>query len=419
MDDETGTVKRDNPKRITHKTLEAAKPASKPYPIALGGGLKLQVFPNGSKLWLYRYRFNDKSNTYSIGAFPEVSLATAKEKHQEARNLRKMGIDPNRQKKAEKQARKLKQINTFSAIADEWAVKMPAKSVSTAKGNKRLLAYAIKAFGNLPITDITPPMVLQVCDAARDAGKLETANRIKVKCGQVFRYAIGTGRLTLDPTAGLRGLRDAPKSTPHNAVIKPAEIGALLRALETYRERGQLNTVCALLLAPLVFVRPGELRAARWADIDFDSAEWRYTPPKTRNQTAVELIVPLSRQAIDIFRQLQAVNGRSEFVFHSPGNKEGFMSEAGVSSALNRLGYKGIMTGHGFRAMARTVAREELKFPASLLEMQLGHAIKDPNGRAYDRTSFLPERREMMQAWADYLDVLRASADVVSFKKTA
>lgn len=419
MDDDKSVAKRDIPKRVTHKTLEAAKPAAKAYPIALGNGLKLQVYPNGSKLWLYRYRFNNKANIFSIGSFPDVTLAVAKDKHKEARDLLASGIDPNRQKKVKKQAGKFKQENTFEAMVSEWTIKKPAKTASTARGNKRLLLYAIKAFGNLPISEITPPMVLHVCDVKRDAGHIETANRIKIKCGQIFRYAIATGRLTVDPTAGLRGSREAPQSTPHNAVIKPAEIGALLRSLDTYQDRGQINTVCALSLAPLVFVRPGELRGARWADISFESAEWRYTPPKTRNKTAVDLIVPLSRQSIDILRKLQAISGRFEFVFNAPGNAEGFLSSGAVSSALKRLGYKGIMTGHGFRAMARTVAREELKFPASLLEMQLGHAIKDPNGRAYDRTSFLPERHQMMQAWADYLDALRTGADVVSISRTA
>lgn len=419
MNDDKSTAQRDTLKRITHKTLEAAKPAAKAYPIAIGNGLKLQVFPNGSKLWLYRYRFNNKANIYSIGSFPDVSLSEAKDKHKEARDLLANGTDPNRQKKAKKQASKFKQENTFEAMVNEWAIKKPAKTASTARGNKRLLAYAIKAFGNMPISEITAPMVLQVCDAKRDAGTIETANRIKIKCGQIFRYAIATGRLTVDPTAGLRGSREAPQSTPHKAVIKPVEIGALLRSLDTYQDRGQLNTVCALSLAPLVFVRPGELRGARWADINFDAAEWRYTPPKTRNKTAVDLIVPLSRQAIAILRKLEAINGRTEFVFNAPGNSEGFLSSGAVSGALKRLGYQGVMTGHGFRAMARTVAREELNFPASLLEMQLGHAIKDPNGRAYDRTSFLPERREMMQAWADYLDVLRIGAEVVPITRKA
>jgi integrase len=393
-------------KPLTHaRQAELAKPEASPYNLNAGGGLFLKVMPNGSKRWQWRYFYLGKAKTLSMGLFPAVGLAEAKAGRDAAKKLLAQGQDPSAKRQEDKIALLEAHANTFEAVANEWLDRQIDKAASTQTKSRWLLQFAVDAFGHKPIAEITPRMVLDACRVQEDAGKLETAQRIKVKCGQVFRYAIAKGLMESDPTRDLRGQLKTPEVTHRAAITDPAKVGKLLYDIDQYQ--GQLETVCALKLAPLVFIRPGELRSARWADIDLDAALWSFTPPKTRKQTGVDHLVPLSRQALAILRELHAVNGRGEYVFRSSG-KDGYLSENAVLAALRRMGYgKGEMTGHGFRAVARTLLAERLRYPAELIEQQLAHRVADVHGRAYNRTAFIEERTAMMQAWADYLDKLK------------
>lgn len=393
-------------KLLTHtRQAETAKPETKPYTLNAGDGLFLKVMPNGTKKWVWRYFYLNKAKTLSMGLFPAVGLAGAKAARDDARKLLAQGVNPCQKRKDEKSATLLAQENTFQAIAEEWLERQTDKAETTRTKSAWLLSFPIADFGRRPIKDITPKMVLDTCRRFEKEGKLETAKRIKVKCGQVFRYAVATGRVDSDPTRDLNGALKPPQTKHRAAITDPTQVGKLLREIDTYSGYPQVKA--ALQLAPLVFVRPGELRAARWADIDLGATEWRFTPPKTRNQTQVELIVPLARQAVAVLRDLHQLTGKREHVFHSSG-KSRHLSESAVLNALRRLGYGGdIMTGHGFRAMAKTVMLEVLKMPDQYIELQLGHKIRDPNGGAYHRAKFLEDRKEMMQVWADYLDSLK------------
>ena len=396
-------------KPLTHtRQAEAAKPEASAYSLDAGGSLFLKVMPNGTKKWQWRYFYLKKAQTLSMGLFPAVGLADAKEARDAAKKLLAQGVNPSQKRQNDKVATLQAQENSFQAIAEEWLARQTDKAETTRTKAIWLLSFPIADFGHYPVKDITPKMVLDTCRRFESQGKLETAKRIKVKCGQVFRYAVATDRVGSDPTRDLGGALK-PVQTKHRAAITdPARVGLLLNDIDHYS--GALAVKCALQLAALVFVRPGELRAARWADIDLDAAEWRYTPPKTRNQTQVDLIVPLCRQAIAVLKTMQDISGQHEFVFQSYG-KEGYLSEGAVLGALRRMGYSGAeMTGHGFRAMAKTVMLEVLKMPDQYIELQLGHKVRDPNGGAYNRVKYLEDRKVMMQTWADYLDTLRAVA---------
>lgn len=412
---ESTTAKR---KPLTHaRQAEVAKPESKPYTLNAGDGLFLEVQPDGSKYWRFRYTHAGKRGLISMGVFPDVGLQEAREARDVARKQLAQGINPSLHRKEQKQAAQQAAANSFEAIAEEWLSRQTDKAKVTQDKSRWLLQFAIDEFGHRPITEVTGPMVLTACRKLEDQGKLETSRRIKAKCGQVFRYAIATGRAERDPTPDLRGALKTPIVKHRAAITEPRAVGQLLRDIDQYG--GQFTTLCALKLAPLVFIRPGELRAAKWADIDLDAARWSYTPPKTRNQTQLEHIIPLPTQAVEILRQLHQVTGRHPYLFHSWG-KEGYMSEAAVLNALRRMGYgKDEMTGHGFRAMARTILDEVLGFRVELIEQQLAHKVADMHGRAYNRTKHLPERAKMMQAWADYLDKLKVGAEVRSLKVRA
>jgi integrase len=405
-------------KPLTHtRQAESAKPESKPYKLNAGEGLFLEVMPNGSKRWRLRYQFAGKEQMLSFGLFPTVGLQEAREARDTARKQLAQGINPSDKRKDEKAAAKVAATNSFEAVAREWLERQTDKADTTKAKAHWLLQFAIDEFGRRPISEISPPMVLAACRKMESEGKLETARRIKTKCGQVFRYAVATGRAERDPTADLRGALKPPVVTHRAALTDPKQVAQLLRDIDGYS--GQFVTCCALKLAPLVFIRPGELRAAKWADIDLEAGQWSYTPPKTRNQTQLEHIVPLSSQAVAILRELRALTGNRPHVFYSTG-KEGHLSEAAVLNALRRMGYaKDEMSGHGFRAMARTILEEVLGWRIELIEQQLAHKVADVHGRAYNRTKHLPERRKMMQQWADYLDSLRAGAEVLPFKKPA
>lgn len=399
-------------KPLTHvRQAELTKPEAKPYNLNAGGSLFLKVMPNGAKRWQWRYFYMGKAKTLSMGIFPAVGLAEAKEKRDVAKKLLAQGHDPSTRRQEDKATQREAHANTFETVALEWLERQTDKAASTKAKDRWLLNFAFASFGQYPISSITPRMVLDACRQEEAAGKLETAQRIKVKCGQVFRYAIGKGLIETDPTRDLRGQLKTPDVKHRAAITDPKKVGKLLFDIDHYQ--GQLETQCALKLAPLVFIRPGELRAAKWADIDLEAGVWSYTPPKTQRKTGVELVIPLSQQALAVLRKLHEVNGRGAYVFRSSG-KEGYLSENAVLSALRRMGYgKDEMSGHGFRATARTLLREKMKYPLELIEMQLAHRVPDVHGRAYNRTEFLEERTAMMQAWSDYLDNLKTGATVI------
>lgn len=381
-------------------------------------GLFLLVNPTGARWWRWKYRrpVTGKENLLSLGIYPDVPLAEARERRDAARRLLANGIDPGEQRKAVKAISSERAANTFGAVAREWWVKREKEiAPGTAKREHRLLElYLLPYIGESPITDITAPALLTALRKPESSGKVETAHRVRSLAGQIFRYAIATGRAERNPAVDLIGALESPKGEHFASVTEPAQIGPLLRALYGYD--GTAVVAAALKLAPLVFVRPGELRQARWADIDLDAAEWRYTASKT----GTPHVVPLATQAVEILRELHRLTGRVEYVFPSARGGGRPMSDAAILAAMRRMGIEAdTMTGHGFRAMARTVLDEVLHFRPDYIEHQLAHAVKDPNGRAYNRTAHLPERRKMMQSWADYLDQLRIDANVVPIRRKA
>lgn len=396
--------------KLTDTLVKSTKPKDAPYKLSDGGGLYLLVKPNGGKYWHLAYRYSEKQKLLSLGVYPEVSLKDARKKRDAARKLLAQNIDPSEAKKEEKRLANLQAANTFEAITREWLEKQNHLADVTQNKSKWLLDFAITGFGKKAITDITAPDVLAVCQLLEKQEKRETARRIKVKCGQVFRYAIQNGLATYNPTQDLKGALQ-PVITKHQAAITdPVEVGELLKAIAGYK--GQFVTLCALKLAPMVFVRPSELRQALWEHIDLETKEWRYHV----NKTNTAHIVPLSRQAVTILKELHALTGLSPYVFPSIRTNSRPMSENTINPALRRLGYTSEqMCGHGFRAMARTLLEEVLGYPYDIIEQQLAHTVRDPNGRAYNRTKHLEARHKMMQDWSDYLDGLQVG-NVISVK---
>jgi integrase len=392
--------------RLTDTAIRKAKPTDKVQRIFDGGGLYLEISPAGGKLWRLKYRHGGKEKRLAFGTYPDTSLASARDKRDAARKLLAAGVDPGEHRKAEKAAGDDRAANSFEVIAREWLAKH-SPTWAASHGDKivaRLERDLFPWIGRRPITDITAKELLATVTRIADRGAIETSHRALQNCGQVFRYAIVTGRAERNPAADLRGALPPVKQSHHAAILEPAAIGGLLRAIEGYQ--GGFVTRCALRLAPLVFVRPGELRNAEWSEIDLDAAEWNI--PGAKMKTGEPHLVPLAPQAVAILRELYALTGRGRYVFPSPRSGSRPMSNNAVLSALRRMGFdKDTMTGHGFRAMARTVLDEVLHFRPDYIEHQLAHAVRDPNGRAYNRTSHLPERRKMMAAWAEYLDQLR------------
>ena len=386
---------------LTDTTVRKVKPTDKVQRLFDGGGLYLEIAASGGKLWRWKYRYAGKEKRLALGAYPEVTLAEARNKHTASRKLLAAGIDPSEQRKAEKAATADRAANTFAAVAAEMLVQRGGKlSVVSRERGIRLLGY-LSPIASLPIAAVDAPMLLAAIRKIESRG-METAHRARAFSGQVFRYGIATGRNKFNPARDLLGALAPVKGGHFASLTEPAQVAPLLRALWGYQ--GGPVVQAALKVAPLVFVRPGELRTARWADIDLDGAEWRYIASKTDTPH----IVPLATQVVDVLRGLQPLTGRGEYAFPSERGKGRPMSENTVNAALRALGYDSdTMTGHGFRAMARTMLDEVLGFRVDYIEHQLAHAVKDPNGRAYNRTSHLPERRKMMQAWADYLESLR------------
>lgn len=395
--------------------IRKAKPKAKPYKLADGRGMYLLVSATG-KYWRLDYRLEGKRKTLAMGCYPDVPLTKARERREEARQQIAGGIDPALVRKAQKQAVGERRANSFEVIAREWHVKHEQRWTNSHSDRIiRLLQRDIFPWlGNKPIRDITGPELLTVLRRIENRGALETAHRALQHCGQVFRYAIATGRAERDISADLKGALPPVKGNHHAAITDPKQIGALLRAIDGYQ--GSFVMQCALRLAPLFFVRPGELRQAEWSEIDLDTMLW--TIPAERMKMREPLLVPLATQALAILQDLYALTGTSRYLFPSPRTPNRPMSNNGVLSALRRMGYaKDEMTGHGFRAMARTVLDEILEFRPDIIEQQLAHAVKDPNGRAYNRTKHLEERRRMMQVWADWLDKQKAGAQVLRLRQ--
>jgi integrase len=392
--------------------IRNAKPQAKPYKISDSGGLFLLVVPTGGKLWRYSYRFDGKQKTLALGSYPDTGLKEARDYHSAARKVLAAGIDPNENRKNEKAAKKQSTANSFEIIAREWwQTHMKNKAEShKEKVIRRFELYLFPWLGKKPISEITAPQFLEVIKRIEKQNKLETAHRTLQTAGQVFRYAVQTGRIVRDITADLKGALPATTVKHMAAFTEPKDVAELLRAFEAFN--GTLTVQCAIKLAPLVFVRPSELRMAKWADIDLEAATWQYLVSKTKTNH----IVPLSKQAVAILQELHPLSGHGEYVFqggHSPLKP---MSESAINAALKRMGYdtQKDITGHGFRAMARTILHERLNIDPAVIEHQLAHKVPDSLGSAYNRTKFIEQRRKMMQSWADYLDTLKSATNVVA-----
>ncbi len=400
---------------ITDIAIRNAKPADKPQKLFDGGGLFLLITPNGGKWWRLKYRYAGKEKLLSFGTYPEISLKDARERRDEARKLIAHGADPSVEKQQSKIEKRISAANTFKSVADEWLEKQSKKhSESTQKKHKTILNNDLLPWlGKRPLKEIKAPELLSVIQRIESRGANEMAHRALRLSSKVFLYGIVTGRAMRNPAADLRGALEPVIVTHHAAITDPKQVGGLLRAIEGYT--GSFIVKCALQLSPMVFTRPGELRKAEWVEFDFDKAEW--TIPAERMKMRVPHLVPLSKQALKILLELKSLTGNGKYVFPSVRTSDRPMSDNTVNAALRRLGFgHDEMTGHGFRAMARTILDEVLGFRPDFIEHQLAHAVRDPNGRAYNRTAHLAERRKMMQAWADYLDKLKSGADIVPIR---
>jgi integrase len=396
--------------KLTNTAIKTAKPKEKTFKISDGKGLYLEISPSGGKWWRWKYRFAKKEKRLSLGVYPDVTLKMARERCQECRTQLADGFDP-------AQLRKDKQLKLesefFESIAREWHTKFSqnwSDSHST-RILRRLQADVFPWMGRKAIGEIKASEILSVIRRIESRGALETAHRAMQNCGQVFRYAVATGRAERDPTADLKGALPQPKEKHHGSITEPKAVGELLRAIDSYS--GFFATKCALRLSPLVFVRTGELRQAVWSEINFEEAEWRI--PAERMKVRELHIVPLSSQAIEILKELEPLTNRPlagkphvpRYIFPGVQSKERPMSNNAILAALRRMGYQtGEMTGHGFRSMASTLLHEQ-GWNHQVIERQLAHAERNAVSAAYNYAEYLPERREMMQAWADYLDKLK------------
>lgn len=409
-------------KSINAAIKEAEKEPKKLGKVASGGGEKqmylfLKALKDGSigQYWRLDYELNGTRNTHALGTYPEISLAEARDLRDEAKSLIAKGIAPSEHNKAKKTARANSAANSFEVIAREWWQSHMANMAPSHK-DKVLRRFEVHLFpwlGKRPIADLTAPEILMAIKRIEKLGILETAHRALQSCGQVFRYAVQTGRARYDVTADLKGALPAPTTKHMAAFTEPNDVAELLRAIDAFK--GTLTVQCALHIAPLVFVRPSELRMAKWADIDLDAGEWRYLVTKTKTNH----LVPLPQQAIAILKELHPLSGHGEYVFPGGHDPKKPMSEAAINAALKRMGYdtKTQITGHGFRAMARTLLQERLNIDPHIIEHQLAHKVPDALGKAYNRTKFIEQRKAMMQAWADYLEELKAGGKVLPFKQ--
>ncbi len=392
---------------LTDVEIRKAKPGEKPIKLSDVRGLYLEIAPGGGKWWRLKYRFEGKEKRLSLGVYPDVGLKEARDRRDDARKLLADGVDPSSNRKAQKAAKAELGANTFEVIAREWLQKFAGTKTQKYWDGvlKRFERDIFPWLGGKPVAEISSKELLATVRRIEARGAVESAHRALSSCGQVFRYAVATGRAERDPSGALKGAIPPAQVKHMAATTDPKRLAEILRDMDGYR--GTLIVRCALRLAPLVFVRPGELRKAHWADFNLEAAEWRYHVTKVN----APLIVPLCTQAVALLKEIQPLTSNGTFVFPGARSKARPMSENAILAALRRLGItKEEMSGHGFRAVARTLLDEVLGFRPDFIEHQLSHVVKDPNGRAYNRTTHLDERRKMMQAWADYLDSLRGQA---------
>jgi len=400
---------------LTNREIQAAEPREKAFKIPDGDGLHLLVNPDGKRWWRFRYRFEGREKSLSFGSYPLVSLQQARIKKSDARRMLLEGVDPSARRLAVREGLD----NSFERIAREWLA-LQEKRFAPKTYEKTVWTFETLTFpfiGKRPIDRIAAIDVLRLLRRLESRGAHHTAHRTKQRIGQVIRYAIATGRADRDVTADLRGALAPVRAKHHAAIVEPARIAQLLRAIDSYE--GQLTTGYALKLAPLLFVRPGELRHAEWKEFDLDSPEplWRIPAEKMKMREAH--LVPLASQAVALLKEVREISGRWQFVFPSLRTRLRPMSENTINGALRRLGYpREEMTGHGFRTLASTSLNEQ-GWNSDVIELQLAHAERDPVRAAYNRALRLTERRKMMQAWADYLDALRTSSNnVVPFRRS-
>ncbi len=389
------------------KVKQAVVPPIKPYKLYDEGGLLILVHPNGGKYWRFKYMYEGKEKLLALGVYPDVSLAMARDRRDAARRQVAEGIDPSEQRRAEKEAGELDRANTFRAVADEWlAVRSKNLSVGTlANVTRRLTAYILPELGSLPITQIDAPTVLRCLRKIENNKNYELARRVRQNIGQILRFGAATGKKARDVTTDLIGVTVSVQSTSQAAITSPDLLQGLLKSIWEYD--GERVICAALKLLPMVFLRPSELAEAEWSELDLDNGMMLI--PAHRMKMKSSHIVPLSTQAVLILKDLRELSGNYTHVFPNRRRCVSPMSRSSFSSALHRMGYKGEQTAHGFRATARTILDEVLDYRPEWIEMQLAHEVVDPNGRAYNRTAFLPQRVQMMQAWSDYLDQLRVS----------
>ena len=402
---------------LTVKEIDSAKPKDKPYKLADGDGLYIHVMPSGARYWRMKYRLAGKEKLLSFGVYPEVRPPEARDKARAARDLIRAGIDPSEAKKAIKRNTETANASTFEIVARDWMVdrKNQIEPSQYVKTLSRMENDVFPWMGKRPISEIDAPEILVLLRRIDSRGARYTAHKVRSEISRVFRFAIATGRAKGDPAKDLIGAIPPAAETHFASITDPAKVAEMLRAFDGFS--GTFPVLCALKLAPLLFVRPGELRKAEWAHFDLEKAEWRYFITKTKT----EHLVPLASQAVAILRELHALTGQGRFVFPGARTAAVSMSDAAINAALRRLGYdtRTEITGHGFRAMARTILHEELHQKPEVIEHQLAHAVADTLGTAYNRTKFLKERKAMMQQWADYLDKLKAGAEVIPLHGSA
>ena len=402
---------------LTNTAIRSAKPEKKPVRLFDGFGLYLEISPSGGKLWRLKYRFDGKEKRLALGPYPAISLVLARKSRDDARELLAQKVDPGENRKNQKAEKAERATSNFEVVAREWFAKhSPGWAPTHAdKIIKRLENDVFPWVGKRPIADINAPELLKMLRRIEGRGALDTAHRAHQNCGQVFRYAIATGRASRDPSVDLRGALPPAKHEHFASITEPAKVGELLRAIDAFQ--GTFVVQCALRLAPMLFVRPGELRKATWDGFNLDGAEWHYLVTKTKT----DHVVPLPSQAVEILRDLHKLTGQRQHVFPGGQDPRKPMSEAAINAALRRMGYdtRTEITGHGFRAMARTILDEHLNVRPEIVEQQLAHTVRDPLGRAYNRTKHVAERRKMMQRWADYLDELKVGAKIISLRPQA
>lgn len=396
--------------KLTDTAVRKAAPKAKPHRLADGEGMYLEVMANGSKYWRLKYRFGGKEKRLALGVYPRVTLADARQKRADAKRMLDQGEDPSIQKQLAKITKQQAAENTFASIAEELIQKRIREGAAPVTIDKMRWIVERKLgqqLGRVPIAELRPAQLLAVLQRIDSEGLHETANRAKRVAGQVMRFAVATGRAERDITQDLAGALTTPTVTHRAAITEPSELGKLLVAMDDYQ--GTPTVKAALQLTPMLFQRPGEIRHMEWAEINWDDAVWDI--PANKMKMGYAHLVPLSWQSVAILRQLQPLTGSGKYVFPSMRRGGRPLSENGVRTALRTLGYANDqVTSHGFRATARTLLDELLGYRVDWIEQQLAHAVRDANGRAYNRTKYLPQRKQMMQAWADYLDKLKLEA---------